>query len=70
MRTCAVCGLMVEDLPALAADLVGEAARSEVAHVMWLNRNVTKGKVGVRELASLLEQDADGRPSGEDRVAR
>ena len=70
MRTCPVCRLAVEDVQELARHLVGEATGSDVAHVMWLNRNVTKHKVGVRKLATLLEQGADGPPSGETRVAR
>jgi len=62
--------LSVEDLGALAAHLVREADRSDVAHVMWLNREVTKRRVGAAELAVLLERDGTGPPSGEDRVAR
>jgi len=70
MPTCASCGLKVEDVPALAVHLVQAAERSEVSHVMWLNRNVTKRRVGAAELALLLERAADGRPLGEDRVGR
>ena len=70
MRACPVCGLSVEDLDALAVHLVGEAGRSDVAHVMWLNRNVTKHRVGAARLAALLEQHADGGPTGEDRLTR
>jgi len=70
MPTCASCGLKVEDVQALAVHLVQAAERSDVSHVMWLNRNVTKHRVGAAELAVLLEGAAGGRPSGEDRVAR
>ena len=67
---CAVCGYSADGLPALAAHLVAEAERSDVAHVMWLNRNVTKHRVGVDELCRLLAETADGRSAGGDRVAR
>jgi hypothetical protein len=70
VATCASCGLMVEDVQALAVHLVEEAERSEVSHVMWLNRHVTKRRVSAAELAVLLQRAVDGRPSGEDRVAR
>jgi len=70
MPTCASCGLMVDDVGALAAHLVQAAERSDVSHVMWLNRNVSKRRVGAAELAVLLERAADGRTSGEDRVPR
>lgn len=67
---CAVCGLSLEDVDALAAHLVGEAQRSDVAHVMWLNRNVTKRRTGASELAGLLGPDGSGQPTGTKRVAR
>lgn len=70
MGACPVCGLAVEDLGSLAAHLVGEAERSDIAHVMWLNRNVTKHRVGVAQLAALLEQYGDGGLVGDDRVPR
>ena len=70
MRACPVCGLPVEDACSLAAHLIGEAERSDIAHVMWLNRNVTKHRAGVAQLAALLEQYGGGGLSGEDRVAR
>jgi hypothetical protein len=37
-------------MDALAEHLVLEAGRSDVAHVMWLNRNVTKHRVAADEL--------------------
>jgi hypothetical protein len=70
MEACPVCGLTVRDVGSLAAHLVGEAERSDIAHVMWLNRNLTKHRVGVAQLAVLLEQYAGGGPAGEDRVVR
>lgn len=67
---CGVCGVSVEGFDALAAHLVGQAARSDIAHVMWLNRSVTKHRVAPGELAVLLRRHAEGRLSGEDRVTR
>jgi hypothetical protein len=58
------------DAVALAHHLAGEAARSDVDHVMWLNRNVTKRRVDVDELARLLAARASGEPSNEERVPR
>jgi hypothetical protein len=58
------------DAVALAQHLVGEAARSDVDHVMWLNRNVTKRRVDVEELARLLAARASGKVSNEERVQR
>jgi hypothetical protein len=58
------------DVLALARHLVDEAAGSDVAHVMWLNRNVTKRRVNVDELARLLAARASGEPSNEERVRR
>lgn len=39
---------------ALAGHMYWEAERSDVGHVMWLNRSVTKAKTGRDELALLL----------------
>ncbi len=70
MRSCPVCGFTTEDMSSLAAHFVGEADRSDVGHVMWLNRNVTKNRVDADRLAALLEQHAGGRLTAEDRVNR
>ncbi len=70
MRTCPVCGVRAEDTRSLAAHFVAEAARSDVAHVMWLNRNVTKHRVDADRLAQLLEQRGRGHSTGEGRVNR
>jgi hypothetical protein len=70
MGACPICDLRVDDVRSLAAHLVAEADRSDIAHVMWLNRNLTKHRVGVAELAALLEPAGDGGSAGEDRVAR
>jgi hypothetical protein len=67
---CAVCGVAVDGLDALAEHLVAEAGRSDVAHVMWLNRYVTKHRVAAPELAVLLRRRAEGLAVGEDRVER
>lgn len=58
------------DVRALAHHLVDEASRSDVDHVMWLNRNVTKRRVDVDELARLLAARASGEASNEERVRR
>lgn len=68
--TCAVCGAAGDGFAALADHFVAEAADSDVAHVMWLNRNVTKFEVDSAQLAALLRDYAEGRPMGRDRVAR
>jgi hypothetical protein len=70
MGACPVCGASVEDLGGLAVHLIAEAERSDIAHVMWLNRNVTKHRVDAARLAVLLERYAGGGPLDEDRVAR
>jgi hypothetical protein len=57
-------------MDALAEHLVLEAGRSDVAHVMWLNRNVTKHRVAAAELAVLLRRRTEGMATGEDRVER
>jgi hypothetical protein len=70
MGACPVCGVSVEDLDQLAVHLVGGAESSDIAHVMWLNRNVTKHRVDAARLAVLLQRFADGESAGEERVAR
>ena len=67
---CAVCGVAADGYGGLADHFVGAAADSDVAHVMWLNRNVTKFEVDSAQLAELLQGYAEGRPTGRDRVAR
>jgi hypothetical protein len=72
---CAVCGVTVDGVDALAEHLVLEAGESDVAHVMWLNRNVTKHRVTAADLAILLRQETSdpnvaGPDGGEDRVNR
>lgn len=67
---CPVCGAAAYGFPALADHFVAQAADSDVAHVMWLNRNVTKFEVDAAQLAALLRDHAEGRPMGRGRVAR
>ncbi|HZR12833.1 MAG TPA: C2H2 type zinc finger domain-containing protein [Acidimicrobiia bacterium] len=68
---CPVCGVDGRDgHRALAAHLTEQAARSDGAHVMWLNRNVTKERVGVDELAALLRELAETGATRATRVKR
>lgn len=67
---CRVCGAAPGSLPALAEHFVAQAAASDIAHVMWLNRNVTKYQVGASELTVLLRRYAAHGPAGDGRVAR
>lgn len=54
---CPVCGVdSGEGSRGLAAHLAERARRSDGAHVMWLNRNVTKERVDVEVLAALLDE--------------
>jgi hypothetical protein len=66
---CAVCGAGFSGWEALAEHFVAQAAGSDIAHVMWLNRHVTKFQVGPAELAVLL-RPVEGRPMEADRVKR
>jgi hypothetical protein len=67
---CEVCGEAADGLQELADHLVSLAGRSDVNHVMWLNRNVTKHRVGPEELVVLLRRRDRGAGTGEDRVRR
>lgn len=67
---CPVCSMEAPELAALASHLVEQADRSDDAHVMWLNRRVTKHRTSPAELELLLsEERVDGGSSGE-RVSR
>jgi hypothetical protein len=71
LSRCLVCGTAAAGgAPALAAHLIEQAEKSDGAHVMWLNRNVTKHQTGAVELAGLLVAWASATPSGQDRVKR
>jgi hypothetical protein len=63
---CPVCGIVADDLEALASHLVECADASDGRHVMWLNRSATKYRTSAADLELLL---ADGAPSS-DRVKR
>jgi hypothetical protein len=54
---CPVCNeeFPLDDIVALAAHLVAQANASDDHHVMWLNRYVTKHRVGQADLAELLQ---------------
>lgn len=70
LSRCPVCGTAAGGAPILAGHLVDEAEKSDGAHVMWLNRNVTKHRTGAVELAGLLLAWASATPSDQDRVKR
>ncbi|MFQ5918944.1 MAG: iron-containing redox enzyme family protein [Thermoplasmata archaeon] len=55
MVRCDVCSRSFEGYPSLARHFLKRAAASDSGHVMWLNRNITKRKVGAKELAKDLE---------------
>jgi hypothetical protein len=67
---CDVCRVVVDGFDGLAEHLVAEAARSDIAHVMWLNRNVTKHRMAPAELAVLLQRRAAGGATGEELLRR
>jgi pyrroloquinoline-quinone synthase len=48
-----------DDFDDLAGHFVAEAGRSDAAHVMWLNRNITKDKSDRRTLSKLLARFFD-----------
>ncbi len=52
---CMVCGRLSDTHSALARHFLKWAASSDPDHVMWLNRNITKQKVGEEELSRRLE---------------
>ncbi len=67
---CEVCGGEVDGIEDLARHFVAEAAGSDIAHVMWLNRSVTKHRVETSELAVLLRRRAEGQATGSETVSR
>ena len=56
MTKCPLCAqtFIVGDYTGLADHFYGKAERSDVGHVMWLNRNITKTKTDPKTLAGLL----------------
>jgi pyrroloquinoline-quinone synthase len=61
MTKCPVCltSFPAADYPALSAHLVGQAGRSDSAHVRWLNQNLSRSKVGADELEVRLRRYFD-----------
>lgn len=70
LSPCPVCGRAVGDAAGLAAHLIDEAGRSDVAHVMWLNRHVTKHRADQDDLADLLVRWSEGVDTAGERVQR
>ncbi len=56
MTKCASCGAKFDlgDFDSLAGHFYDQAEESDVSHVMWLNRNITRKKTEKNELGSLL----------------
>jgi hypothetical protein len=66
---CPVCGTVRPGYSALAAHLTELAGHSDSAHVMWLNRRVTKHRRSSDALAPILRRVLEeGRGSHEERV--
>jgi hypothetical protein len=62
--------MWVGDVEALASHLVELAEASDGAHVMWLNRCVTKHRISATELIPLLASALTGGDTSNDRVTR
>jgi pyrroloquinoline-quinone synthase len=54
MPLCPVCESPSSSYDALAAHFSGETRKSDVGHVMWLNRNITKDSANAPRLPELL----------------
>lgn len=54
MAICPVCEVTFDSFDALALHFSEETKKSDIGHVMWLNRNVTKNKDRESELSQLL----------------
>lgn len=67
---CPVCSAHAPDVAALASHLVEQAECSDDAHVMWLNRHVTKHRMSPAALEPLLREERAGGGSSGERVAR
>ena len=65
-----MCGAAAGDAATLARHLVDEAEASDVAHVMWLNRHVTKERTDIAALTPLLARWAEGAAADAARVRR
>ncbi len=64
MSLCPVCESGASDFDALAAHFAAETDRSDVGHVMWLNRNITKDMGAKAELPKLLADFLDANDMG------
>lgn len=67
---CPVCESAFKDLSSLSVHLVEMAEASDGAHVMWLNRNLTKHRTSTVELERLLAAAMDGGGISSDKVKR
>jgi pyrroloquinoline-quinone synthase len=59
MPLCPVCESKSSSYDALASHFSGENKKSDVGHVMWLNRNITKDRLQEPRLPELLENFLD-----------
>lgn len=61
MTKCAVCGQLfkIEDYRSLSSHFYELAEKSDVDHVMWLNKNITKEKMDVNTLQQRMIQYFD-----------
>lgn len=61
MTKCAVCGQLfkLEDYRSLSSHFYQLAEKSDVDHVMWLNKNITKEKIDVNTLQQRMIQYFD-----------
>jgi pyrroloquinoline-quinone synthase len=59
LTVCPVCEVQVSSYGKLADHFGMETRRSDVGHVMWLNRNITKTKGDESRLSSLLSEFLD-----------
>lgn len=59
---CPACLNEVGDYDSTASHMVREAYRSDVIHVMWLNRNISKKRMEVEEVRVRLEEFFRGEP--------
>ncbi len=66
MTKCPLCGqtFVAGDFASLAGHFYQLAEKSDVSHVMWLNRNLTKKKTDSKTLASLLANFFDLQDAG------
>jgi len=66
LTKCAVCTASFGegDYDGLSQHFVGQAEKSDPAHVMWLNKNITKKKCDVQTLSKNLKTHFDFRDEG------